>query len=184
MRQPRAVPRQCSDESPMQTAWAGYLDGLATAFPCDIAWAHPPNEGHRNVLFAKKLKRQGVKSGDADAAIYLRGGCTVFAELKAMDGTISGDQMARLATFNGLGFMTYVVAAITPSAAVDAIAAVVRQEALGDPLQRAIGARAPFRVPFEGMSVLSWYVWPGRDIVALGRKSVLSIIRHTEKQSK
>lgn len=34
-----------------------------------IAWFHPPNGGHRNVVVAAKLKAQGVKRGVPDVMI-------------------------------------------------------------------------------------------------------------------
>jgi hypothetical protein len=168
----------------MQAAIASYLDGLAATFPCDIAWAHPPNEGSRDIVYAKKLKGQGVKAGDLDVALYMAGGCTVFVELKTFDGSMKPEQLSRIATLSGLGFTTYVIAAIAPAAAVDAMSAVVGTEVLSASMRRSIGPKVPFRVPYMTMTPLSWYVWPGRDVVATGHKSVTSIIRHYEKQSR
>ena len=37
-----------------------------------IAWFHPPNGGHRNVIVGRKLKAQGVKRGVPDVMIVDR----------------------------------------------------------------------------------------------------------------
>lgn len=186
MRRVRRVPRQTSYESPMQTAVAGYLDGLEKLYPMELAWNHPPNEGSRDVVYAQKLKRQGVKAGYMDLNIYLAGGYPVFAELKAMDGSFNKDQWDTMIRLDALGFDCWGIAAITPSAAVDAVGTLLHlaTNTVGHPgLSRVVRPGKPALVPFEGRRYPSFAMWPAREILRLGKKSIKSIMDATGKIS-
>lgn len=56
----------CPLEESEQLALAGWLDAIG------VLWCHVPNGGHRHVLTAIRLKRQGVKPGVPDILIFDR----------------------------------------------------------------------------------------------------------------
>lgn len=53
---------------------------------------HVPNEGKRSRLEAASLRAMGVVAGVADLVLVLRGGRSVFIELKAEAGDLSPSQ--------------------------------------------------------------------------------------------
>lgn len=61
---PRTRRRHVDHEGPEQTMLARWLDWHR------ILWCHVPNGGARNVLVARKLKREGCKSGIPDCLIF------------------------------------------------------------------------------------------------------------------
>lgn len=188
MRRVRRVPRQTSYESPMQTAVASYLDGLANLYPMELAWDHPPNEGSRDAVFAAKLKGQGVKAGQPDLSLYLAGPALVLAELKAMDGKISGEQWGRMAVLDNLGFDCWIIAAATPGAAVDAVARLLHlaTNPTDHPrLTATVTCGNPYMMPLpiEGRMLRSFYLWNARNVLRLGKKSIISIIDGIEGKS-
>ena len=63
-----------------------------------------PNGGKRHVGVAKKLKAEGVKAGVADLVILLKGGKTVFVELKMPRNSQQDTQKNFEARLNKLGF--------------------------------------------------------------------------------
>lgn len=187
MRRVRKIPRQTSPESPMQTAVAGYLDGLAQLYPNEMGWNHPPNEGSRDAVFAAKLKRQGVKAGFMDLNIYLAGPHLLMAELKTLDGRFSQDQWDTMDLMERLGFDCWGIAAATPSAAVDAVGSLLRL-ATGPTnhpgLHKTVRYNVPFMIPFEGGMYPTFAYWSAREILRLGKKSIKSIIDATGKSSR
>ena len=111
-------------ETDLQKAAASFLDDLEHRGM--LAWSHPPNEGKRTMQYAVKLKQQGVKAGEPDCIIYLKGGQTLFIELKKYDGTVSKPQKARHELFRSLGYAVHIVKERTPQKTVNAIERILR----------------------------------------------------------
>jgi hypothetical protein len=108
----------------VRIAVAKYLDGLADLNV--LAWSHPPNEAKHAVQYRMKQKRAGMKTGEPDCIIYLKGGQTVFIELKRLNGTLSAEQKNRHGALINLGFVVNTIKAATPAQAVKAVAAFLR----------------------------------------------------------
>ncbi|MBI1425800.1 MAG: hypothetical protein GC149_20435 [Gammaproteobacteria bacterium] len=112
------------DEFSLQCAVATYLDGLAAATK-RLAWSHPPNEGKQKPQYRMKQIKAGMKTGEPDCIIYLKGGKTIFIELKTDRGSLSAAQKKRHAELRALGFDVYTVKAATPAEAVRKVARIL-----------------------------------------------------------
>lgn len=79
--------KRLRQEDALQISVAQYLDLF---LPDDYRWFHVPNEGNRNINYAAKMKRFGLKPNVPDCVIVGNGGHCWMIELKAdgyMDGT-------------------------------------------------------------------------------------------------
>lgn len=92
-----------------------------------LTFHHSPNEGNRHVSHKVKLKSHGMRAGEPDIAIYIKGGKTVFVELKTMTGKISANQLERSRLLGLMGFKVYTVLAETPKRAVDQVHKILRE---------------------------------------------------------
>ena len=113
-------------EADLQKAVASRLNALESLGL--LTWNHPPHEGKRHVAYAKKLKSHGTKAGEPDCVIYLKGGKTIFIELKTMTGTIKKHQLFRHNLLSMMGFPVHVVLAETPHQAVREVDRILKEE--------------------------------------------------------
>ena len=96
-----------------------------------LTFYHPSNEGRRSVQHNVSLARKGTKAGQPDLEIFLRGGKTVFVELKTMTGKISENQKRRMEALHLLGFPAYVLLGSTPQHAVGALRKILQENGVG-----------------------------------------------------
>ena len=90
-------------ESDFQETCCRYLDQLG------VLWHHCPNGGSRNPREGSALKRQGVKAGFPDVAIYEPKGefKGLFIEIKNSKGKMSVNQTVWLNRLQDRGYMVY-----------------------------------------------------------------------------
>ncbi|MGI4841053.1 MAG: VRR-NUC domain-containing protein [Janthinobacterium lividum] len=74
---------------------------------------HVPNGGHRHVVVARELKKQGVRAGIPDLVLPMaRGGYFgLYIEFKATppnDAPVSAEQQARISALNAQGYLAIV----------------------------------------------------------------------------
>lgn len=113
-------------ENALQEATATFLNHLESlGF---LAWHHPPLGGLRHRKAGAKLKRQGAKAGTPDCEIFLKGGKTVFIELKTNSGRLHQAQKNRHKLLNVMGYEVHVVYASSPNECVDKVQAILRDE--------------------------------------------------------
>lgn len=71
---------------------------------------HVPNGGDRNAIVGAKLKAQGVRKGYPDYLLPVQTAttCGLALELKAVDGSVDGEQDKILRLFSAAGWRTVV----------------------------------------------------------------------------
>ncbi len=111
-------------ENAIQRAVASYLrqmEGITGAF----TFSHPANEGKRTPVQGAMLKAAGLRPGEPDIVIYMRGNHTVFIELKNGSGVLSNSQRERHDVLRGLGYDVYVVKARSSAEAIMQVEAIL-----------------------------------------------------------
>jgi hypothetical protein len=106
-------------EFDLQCAVADWLDFQESLGK--LTWQHSPNEGKRKPVYVKMLIKAGMKTGEPDCAIYLKGGVTFFIELKRKGNYLTETQKHRHRLLNSMGYKTFTVTAETPRQAVDEV---------------------------------------------------------------
>ncbi|MDB5490341.1 MAG: hypothetical protein JWO78_190 [Micavibrio sp.] len=112
-------------ERDLQKACAAYLMALERLGM--LTFSHSPNEAKRSVYSAASLKAQGMRTGEPDLCILIKGGTTIFVELKTMTGVISKAQQLRSALLGALGFKSYVLLGESPQDAVNNLQSMLRE---------------------------------------------------------
>lgn len=110
-------------ESELQKAVARYLNDLESYG--HLAWNHPPNGFNANAKEWNRMMANGAKQGQPDCEIFLKGGKTIFIELKTVTGDISKAQEARAGLLSKMGFETHCVIAESPVDAVNQVEKII-----------------------------------------------------------
>lgn len=117
-------PKAKFSEAEIQTAVATYLNGLELLGV--LGFFHPANESKRTPRYGARLKAHGMKAGEPDCIVYLKGGKTLLIELKVKTGVLSPAQRGRHRLYTQLGYDVHVVKADGPRAAVKAVEDILR----------------------------------------------------------
>lgn len=114
-------------EEHLQRAAANYLARIE-AYVKSLTFYHPPNELMRTSTLKKLYTALGSKAGVHDLIIFIRGGKTVFVELKAGKNDTTEKQDGFAAKVEALGFASYLIQADNPVDCVRQLEAILKKE--------------------------------------------------------
>lgn len=119
------IDREEALEDELQIATVDYLYGLEARGL--LTFSHSPNEGDRTERERHKLVAMGMRVGHPDIDIYLRGGHTIFLELKTRTGWVGPKQKVRHALLQVLGFDVHLIKAATPAHCISQITTILAE---------------------------------------------------------
>lgn len=114
-------------EEHLQRAAANYLSRIE-AYVKTLTFYHPPNELMRTSKLKLLYTAFGSKAGVPDLIIFIKGGKTVFVELKAGKNDTTEKQDIFEAKVQALGFSSYLINAMNPVDCVRRLEEILRKE--------------------------------------------------------
>lgn len=112
-------------EDQIQKGIVQYLTRLE-AISQEFIFTHPANGGKRSKYTGALMKALGQRAGIPDLLLFIKGGRTVFIELKTDRGIISKNQDNCHADLTRLGFDVYIIHAADVRSGVDQVIEVLK----------------------------------------------------------